>query len=238
MSHYHLEIIMPPTDDIEGAIKSILAPFDENGKDEDGDNNKHAFWDFYVIGGRWAGDKEKQKLDPEKLKAFYTWCDEEKITVSGLTCGKQELSPATQIPKVDAKWNELFPATDGSQPHCPLFKHSNNQYAKGTDGALNGDITLLKDSLDTVCARVIIAGPSYNHEERDADNPYTGPYEANYMISDDVWNGVTWITVDWDKTVKSAVAKYKDKIESYKDTYREMFTPKDDWLCVTVDYHN
>ena len=52
--HYHCEIILPETDDIESAIASVLAPFNENGRN-DYCPDHHAFWDFYAIGGRWSG---------------------------------------------------------------------------------------------------------------------------------------------------------------------------------------
>jgi hypothetical protein len=231
--HYHLEVIMPPTDDIEVAIASILAPFDENA-----DDNNHSFWDFYVIGGRYAGEKQQQKLDQEKVKQFYDWCSNEKITVSGLIAGKQELSPSSQIPKVDAKWNEMFPQEDGSFAACPLFKHSNDQYGKGINGTIAGDIGTLKNSLAISCERVIIAGPSFNHDAKDSENPYTGNLRAVFMLSDDSWNGVNHMPIAWDKTIKSAVDAFNKKADSYAETYKAALSPKDDWIVVTVDYHS
>lgn len=35
--HYHLEIIMPPTEDIEGAVAQILKQFNEQPKETDED---------------------------------------------------------------------------------------------------------------------------------------------------------------------------------------------------------
>src|SRR5262245_27782076 len=107
--HYHLEVILPPVDNVEQAIGQILEPFDENGKDEDGHRNSHAFWDWYVVGGRWAGAKLQAMLDPKKLEEFNAELTKRKVTVSGIQAGKQELSPASQIPMVDALWNEFFP---------------------------------------------------------------------------------------------------------------------------------
>jgi hypothetical protein len=31
--HYHLEVLVPPTDDVEASVRQVLAPFDE-GRDE------------------------------------------------------------------------------------------------------------------------------------------------------------------------------------------------------------
>lgn len=126
MSHYHLEVIMPPQTDIISAIDSIMLPFDENRRGEE-DHSGHDFWDWYVIGGRWAGTKESCRYDAGKLEEFYKWLQVEKITVAGLQCGKQALQPKSQIPKVDAMWNELFPTEDRTVTPCPLFARSLKQ---------------------------------------------------------------------------------------------------------------
>ena len=122
--HSHTEIIMPPTDDIEAAVKQIMAPFNEQPDDDDEDV-RSSFWDFWVIGGRWAGHKLQAGLDQDKLKAFHDAMTQRKVTVDSIQGGKQALKPESQIPVVDAMWHEFFPETTGP---CPLFKHSNDQY--------------------------------------------------------------------------------------------------------------
>src|SRR6185312_2392586 len=102
--HYQLEIIMPPVADVKTAVAQILEPFDEQGEDEDGNPNAHGFWDWYVIGGRWAGAKLEAMFGPERLKAFRAELAERNVTISGVRFGKQELQPADQIPMVDALW--------------------------------------------------------------------------------------------------------------------------------------
>ncbi len=210
--HYHCEIIMPPVADVSTAIAQILAPFDENNEEAD-----YAFWDFWVIGGRWSGTKLMAKYDTEEIDAFHEWMKAEKITVSGLTAGKQELSPASQIAKVDAEWNRRFPS-DKFVP-CPLFRHSNDQYAKGTNGTLPKDITLLKDVPPELAAsRVIIAREKYDGNG----------LEAEFMLCDEQWNGCNYMKVQWDGKVTSAIEQHRDKQKM----------PRDDWLVVTVDYHS
>lgn len=222
--HSHLEIIMPPTDDIEAAIKSIMAPFSENDEDA-----SHAFWDFYVIGGRWAGSKLKASLSKEKIDKFYEWLQEEKVTVAGFQAGKQEISPSSQIPKVDAKWNETFPSAEFTK--CPLFAHSNDQY--NSESLIDGDVCSLLDLPDVMeCSHVIIAKPSYD------DGKWTGPLEAEYMLQESIWNGVTHVDTKWDGKLSTALAMYADRIKDYKAEYLEVVTPKADWLVVTVDYHS
>jgi len=65
--HSLLEIIMPPTDDVEGAIATIMAPFNEQPDEDQEDVSSYTFWDWYVIGGRFSGSKLQSRLDPEKI---------------------------------------------------------------------------------------------------------------------------------------------------------------------------
>jgi len=228
MSHHHCEIVIPPTDDIEASIRSVLAPFDESNDD---DSSRHAFWDFWVIGGRWAGHKLMARYDQAKLAAFRVWLIAEEITVSSFTAGKEELQPKSQEPKVDAMWNEMFPSA--VPVHCPLFKHSNDQYAKGLDGTLPEDVCRLVDipsGLD--CSRVIFAGPSY------LDGVWAGPVEAKFMLCRSQWNGCNHMDIDWDGKLSSALEKHRARMGGYREEYAAAINPADDWLVVTVDYHS
>lgn len=231
--HYHLEIVMPPVADIAAAVDTILKPYCEHGDDGDEERlEKHAFWDFHVIGGRWAGSKLLAEIDSTKLDAFYAWLKEEHVTVSGLQCGKQELSPADQIPKVDAKWSEMFPEAAGP---CPLFNHSNSQYGEGLKGAMRGDVCKLSElPADLKCSRILIAKPSYDTVTKG----YHGPLEAEFMLCEDAWNGCNHMKVDWDGKASSALAQYCERIKSYREEFRAIAEPQPNWLVVTVDYHS
>jgi hypothetical protein len=218
--HMHLEVVMPPTDNVEKSLSEIMAPFDEGGIDEDGNPNQHTFWDWYQIGGRWGGAKIEAKLGKDRLAAFNKELIERKVTVSGLQFGKQTLQPASQIEMVDALWREMFP--DSGINGCPLFDHAPKEVA--------GDICQLSEVPDGLTAeRVIIAGPGWKDD---------GTFRAEYMISDDIWNGVMHVKTQWDGHFKTALDAYPEKIKGYRDDYREKHTPKDDWIVVTVDYHS
>lgn len=234
--HYHCEIVLPPnTDNIAEAVESVMRPFDESPDEEPEDfDSSDAFWDFYVIGGRWAGTKLIASYDPEKIKEFRQWLADEGVTVSGVQCGKQELRPAEQIPKVDAKWNEMFPPKDGIAAPCPMFQHSNDQYGKRGRGMIKGDICSLADAMKVTCERVIFAGPSYDFEAKD----WAGPPGATFMLCDSTWNGVNHMQIKWDGRIGSAFEQFKDKLKHCKDTYRQAVEPQDDWITVTVDYHS
>jgi hypothetical protein len=204
-----------------------------NEQPEDASYARHGFWDFWLIGGRWAGHKLIAKYDEAKLDEFYEWLDAENITVLGLQCGKQELAPDSQIPKVDAKWNEMFPSSEFLP--CPLFKHSNDQYGKGISGTLPGDVQRLADVPERLkCSRVIFARPSYSATSDD----FTGPLEAEFMLVDEEWNGCNHMKVDWDGTFHSALQKYRESFENYRENFKAKIAPTDDWLVVTVDYHS
>lgn len=216
--HYHLEIVIPPTDDVESAVAKLLGPFDENYRDEDGDRNKHAFWDFYRIGGRWAGTKIQARFPEDRMEAFYAELKERKVTVSGIQAGKQELSPASQIPMVDEVWRKHFP--EGGAV-CPLFAHYQNRYENSRG---EPDICRLKDLPPALTAYHVMIG---SDEGRTV-----------FMIQESQWNGVTHVDAKWDGKVLSAIALWRDRLANYNPDYAAKVTPKDDWLCVTVDYHS
>lgn len=220
--HYHLEVIMPPTLDISAALEEILKPFYEDN--EEGNNQ---FWDWCVIGGRWAGEKESCRYDAEKLEEFYAKCQEANVMVSGLVCGKQKLAPETQIPMVDKMWNDLFPTEDGTIVACPIFSHCNNQY--DSNDLLACDVCLVEEIPENLTAsRVIVASANYDESG----------LEAKFMTSDSIWNGVNFEDTTWNGKVKSVLDMYKEKLERYKEKYVEKHTPKPNWICVTVDYHS
>lgn len=227
--HVHCELLIPPTQDVEGAVAAVMERFGENRSDEDGCE----FWDFYVIGGRFAGNKLIAKYDPEKVEAFCAWLKAKKVTVSGLQCGKQELSPPSQAVVVDAKWNEMFPC-DPPIP-CPFFAHSNDQYGKDGDGTLPGDIVRLGDVPARLrVGRVVIAGRSFDSDSDD----FTGPLEAKFMLCEEEWNGCNHMSIQWDKSVAGAVEQYRESLARCKPEYAAKAMPTDDWLAVTVDYHS
>ena len=217
--HYYCEIIIPPTDDIQGAVDSIMKPFDEQPEGED--RNCNPFWDYWKIGGRWAGTKLLARYDKERLDAFHAWMRAENITVSCVTAGKETLQPASQIGKVDAKWHEMFP----SDTVCPLFDHCPE--------TLDSDICSLKDALDLTPERVIFGGPSYSGK-----HSWDGPIEATYMLCESQWNGVNHMPIKWDGTVRGALDSFREGMDRYSKEYRPHIDPQDNWLAVTVDYHS
>ena len=221
--HRHCEVIMPPSSDIGKDLEKIMSPFYENRDDCDGNE----FWDFYVMGGRFAGIKETCGYNQERLDEFYKKLNENKITVSGVICGKQQINPATQIPMVDKLWNDVFPTENGEIVACPLFAHSNNQY--DSNDLISCDICRVEEIPENLIAsRVIIACPSYDGNE----------IEAKFMICDSQWNGINFMNVDWDGKVKSAIEKFLDKCDCYREDYKQKVLPKPNWICITVDYHS
>ena len=209
---------MPPVENIEEAIFSILRPFEENGEDEGGRRPSNTFWDYWSIGGRWSGDKLIGQIDPSQLQSFYDALNEQKITVSGLRMGKPTLKPADQQEAVDALWNKFFPSSPLKV--CPLFDHYQGDL---------GDVMTLGDAPRLLkCSHVIIAGPK----------SVEGGLEATYMVQESIWNGVIYCKTNWDGTLGGALDAHLEHMMHWKDDYRQKHTPKDDWLVVTVDYHS
>jgi len=220
MSHYHLEVIMPPTEDVEQALEQILKPFDEQGEDEGGNCNTHTFYDFYCIGGRWSGRKLEAKIGEERIQAFRDRLVARGVTVSGLQFGKPTLEPRSQIGEVDALWCEMFP--DCGIPYCPLFDH--------TPKTMLLDICSLAEVPEGLTAeRVIIAKPYYADETQ---------LEAGYMTQKSLWNGVNHEDSTWDGTIVQTIERWKDYLKNAREDYKATRIPQADWLCVTVDYHS
>jgi len=248
MSHYRLEVIMPPApaEKIGELLDQIMAPYCENNDlPEDRDDNSalyewaaqesQAFWDFFVVGGRFAGSKLEASLDPEKFDQFQNELQERGITVSGITFGKPTLSPASQEKDVDQLWRDYFP---GTTEHCPLFSHSNNQY--DSDDTLPSDIcTLAEVPANYRCAHLMIATPQFNYRKKDSESStWDGPIACEWQIQKSIWNGSNFIDSAWDGSVAGAVDMFRNLIEHRNEDYKAVIEPKPDWLCITVDYHS
>jgi hypothetical protein len=224
-------IEIAPKSALEAVIESVMRPRWRHNEgredDEEGELERtpHAFWDWYVIGGRWAGSKLQAVLDPDKLRAFHEQLVAKGVTVAGFQAGKQELSPASQIPMVDALWRETFP--ESRIERCPLFAHAADQNAKGLDGILPMDICRLAElPKDFTASHVIFAQPGWNSETEDR----SGPPKAAWMIAE-------WMKTDWDQKVSSAVEMYIQSLAHLREEWRARVTPTDEWLAVTVDCH-
>lgn len=217
MSHYHMEIVMPPTKDIRGAVTRLMKNFDEDNED-----GYPGFWDFWVIGGRWSGTKIEAAIGDERLKAFNEKLSAKKITVSGVVCGKEELSPASQIAVVDELWSKEFPEFAGP---CPLFQHYNDQYDRKKQILPVDVCTVAAMPHSLSCHTLMISGPDEDDDARE-------------LFHKSIWNGATFQDTTFNGNVKEALEADLKKIQGYAKEYAEKATVKGDWLVVTVDYHS
>lgn len=212
--HFHVEVIVPPTANIVEAVSRVMQ-FNEN------DNERHGFYDWYVVGGRWSGEKLLCGLDQAKLDEFGQALKQAEVMVSGMQCGKQEIVKPEQVEYTDALWREMFP---GKGEHCPLFAHYNDQYA---NDPINVDVCRVKDIPDGLTCEALLIGSVKTG----------GVRECEYLLRKSIWNGVVHQDTTWDGSVKKALQMYADMIKDYREEYRETRRVKDDWLCVTVDCH-
>lgn len=209
MSHYIAEIVLPPDVPIVKGVKDVMDYF----KDED---NGHAeWWDFYIIGGRFSGNKIESSIDPKRLEAFKEHLVEIKVTVHALTAGNPSLYPTSQIKMVDALWREWFP---GCGDACLLFSHARDQYRK--DGYYSDDVCKVSEVHERLqCDRLIVA--------RIFEDKL---YPARMLVTS-LYNGVEWQGTEFDGNVKRGLQAIND------DKYRKnSMTP--DFNVITVDYHN
>jgi len=212
--HAHLEIILPPTKNVKRAVEQIMSEFSEEDKD-----NKHSFYDFYTIGGRFSGEKLIAELGREGVNDFSKLLLKKKFTLNAVVAGKEDLTPSSQIEEVDKLWNEFFP--NAPVKVCPLFRHYKESY---------GDVCeLSKIPKELEAFRVIIARHPFLEG---------GEIGTNFMLTSEVWNGVNFQNTTWKGNVQEALSLYEEHISGYAKEFKEKNTPKDNWLCVTVDYHS
>ena len=145
--HYHMEIILSKDlkeAELEAAIEAAMKPYCEH----DCEPGAVTFWDLYELGGRFSG-KKARAFYGDVIEKMYVWCKEEGITCSGVQMGKQSLSPPSQIPKVDAKWQELT----GTGGACLLFEHAGAR--------LPGDIGKVRDLHEDLTAATVLIGDKF-----------------------------------------------------------------------------
>jgi hypothetical protein len=219
--HSLLEVILPPHLDIETAIATALKPFDEN---EDDDIRYKPFYDYYIIGGRYAGSKHQSLIGRDRIDKFVEGLAAKGTTVSNIRFGKQELQPASQAAEIDAMWREAFP--ESPLKVCPVFAHFDAQ-PEADDLGLQNVMKLQDTPAHHECSRVIFVGDFH-----------AGEVEATYMLQRDFWNGVTWMETTWNGTIEHALAMFNHHLGKMGDEYRKANTPGPDWNVVTVDYHS
>lgn len=216
--HEHIEVIIPPTDDVEASVAKVMADFDKNNEEA-----AQPWWDFYTIGGRWAGEKVMQGLDREKVDCFMQELRDRGITVSAVQMGKQALQPASQIPMVDALWLEYFP--DWTLGSCPLFAHFNGPHQNRTSWP---DVMRLGDvDWDLKAEKVLIGCYQFD-----------GELEAEFLVQSQIWNGCNFEITKWDGTVGHALDAFEERLQHVVSHARERMEPGNEWLCVTVDIHS
>ena len=224
--HYHLEVVMPPKpedQDLEAYITKVLeqtlAPYDDSNGEA-----KHSFWDWWVVGGRWSGEKLIQSLDQDQLQKFNDKLNKHKITVSALIAGKESLKPDSQIEEVDKLWQDFFP---GKGDVCPLFSHYEERFMDGSGSPV--DVCEIKDMPDRLTASRVITTQW---------DKYGKKWQAFFMKETEVWNGVNFERTEWDSLVKSALRACEDRSRNYSEEWLKGHRLMPDWLAVTVDYHN
>ena len=97
-----------------------------------------------------------------------------------------------------------------------------------TDRVSRGTIQLKDIPEDLTASHVIVAVVDYEG---------TG-FRARRQYMKSVWNGLNWQKTAFDGPVRDALDTYLAEVEEYVPASRAEITPADDWLVVTVDYHD
>ena len=147
--HYHLELIMPPSPliQIQERVRELMFPLSQAVAHSEG--TTAYLYDWYQIGGRFAGAKMLGRLDPERLHKFRQELYGEAFTNDArpVVIGQTGLWRTQDLPKVDALWRKWFPEEEIDA--CPLFDH----YPAGDQ-----DICRVDQIPDTLTADAVLVG--------------------------------------------------------------------------------
>lgn len=182
--HYHGEVVLPPSEDIEGQIRSLIRQFSEHYNED----SRFSFYDYWEIGGRYSGSKMEANLGKDNIEAFSDWLTEKKVTVSAVRFGKQTLEPASQRQLVDTEWSRRFPEFAGA---CPFFDHF--------DGDVSDICTVAEVPAELTCFTLIIA-----------DKPdWADKLVVVELLHKEIWNGVSMQKTDFDGNVLKVLQERK-----------------------------
>ena len=242
--HYHMELIMPPLEDgakLDDRLDEILGPWHEEYKytcfcDDDDKQNFHGFYDYYVVGGRWSGDHLRTRMEQdhgERWSAFINEMENSDIMVSGVIAGKP--TPVGDgVNRVQDVWQRHFP--EFADIHNPLF----NIPGVFPQKQIAGDVcTFHAIPISTTCSHFAVATPERKFSaERQEFIGDVQTYKLTFQLVTSLYNGSTWQNTSFDGTLQSALDHYNKILQRYRAAFRDLYTPKEDWLCVTIDYHN
>lgn len=225
--HAVAEIIIPPTKDIKASITTVMEYFIE--EDDKGEKPKggHAdWWDFWEIGGRFSGRKIECKIDPNKLTQFNEFLKDQNITVSPVTCGKHgiervDICTVATIPD-ELTCDRLIIA--GLEPNFEEWSR-------------NFDLAKAEFGVGVTEESFFHQHPRWNEARRKADDvtPKTELcVQRMWLLS--YWNTVEWQPTAFEGNVKKALADMRTQ-PRLSDEY-PWCGWEDDYLVVTVDYHN
>ena len=218
--HYRGEIVIPPVDNVEEFINEMLEPWNEKYKYMEtatsDKQNPYAFFDYFVVGGRYNGDKVLDSLPENGRERFYKRLNAEHVTVSGIQFGKQTLQPTSQKSLVDSIWCEMFP--DNILKECPLF---DNYKGNMWDIMPLANIPQQTEAYYVIIAKADVSKPNVSH-----------------IFQKEVWNGKDWLECKFDGCVTTALEMVNKKLDHLDETARAAFLPNEKWLCVTVDFHS
>lgn len=244
MSHYHMELILPPQPDREAVRKAshqILLPFREEQDPLPEDEyheiyEGHRFWDWYVIGGRWTRDHIVARLDETKLQDFWDNFAEAGMEGPGFQMpgSHPQLTPESVL-RAHELWADFFPNDE-----CPFWQKDGRRPGEACDH--KSDICTVGELGENAGAYRLLIATLDGHLK----------YKAAHLISTSFWNSVSWQDAKWEGDVHQAIGDYNGTRQAEidrrrdKDGVADEWSLKygipslvgDDWHAVTVDYHS
>jgi len=167
--HYHAEVWIPHTEDIESQVAKAMEPDEEHG----------GFWDWYQVGGRWKG-AHAPDYDPEKDRAHMVKCD--LCNGTGVRPGGKE--------QFGEKW---FAANNG----CNGCQGKGEKLEWPTQWQPHeGDVMAVREIQDTLgCHTLVTPEGIFEREVHNPDWDHDKPFDENraagreYMLPNPVFDG-------------------------------------------------
>ena len=215
----HLEVVIPPTDDVETAVADAMATFHVTN-----DRCTDRFWESYVIGGRWSSVKLESMLEASRFQSFMDDLDRYPVEADVSPGELPKIVRPRDRRKVDRVWRKWFPTL--SVDVCPYFQHFQARYS----GRAVWPNVVKVGELGPVlrASRTLIVVPTSI-----GDLNATGPVVFALFIA-----GVTGgRDAPWDGDVNRAIREHGEMCRASDGAGKfDLVAPVDDWLVVTVDY--
>ena len=184
-------------------------------------NSIHAFYDWYQVGGRFKYRKLVQNQSEEEIKEFTSAAKDIDNNFSDITNIINERDKK-QINKLKQIWKKTFPDKDENCPFINKLSRKHDETECYVDHFPY--LTALGETPKNLDLGTIL---------------FTTPDRCISFIFPDQLKLIFDKPIDSvPHTIKHALLYYEKVIDRLWPGQKERLTPNDEWIALTIDYHN